>query len=140
MNRREFTRMSAMAALGLAGRRSFGEDFDYPWKLGIITDEVDFDLARVLSSFYPKYQLHWAEIRDVRFNGHNEYVYKSATPGQLKQIRKQLDDAGVKLSVLDTAVYKVALPGTNPKGENAAELNPEESAYKQQLDDLKKAA
>lgn len=140
MNRREFTRLSALAALGLAARSSYGEDFDYPWKLGVITDEVAFDLARVLSSFYPKYQLHWAEIRDVRFNGHNEYVYKSATPDQLKQIKKQLDDAGVKLSVLDTAVYKVALPGTKTSGESAAELNPEESAYRAQLDDLKRAA
>ena len=68
------------------------------WKLGIITDEVDADLARVLASFYPKYQLRWAEIRNVLLDGKSRYVYTSATPAQLREIRKQVDDAGVKIS------------------------------------------
>jgi sugar phosphate isomerase/epimerase len=140
MNRREFNRLGATAVLGLAARASYAESFDYPWKLGIITDEVDADLARVLSSFYPKYQLRWAEIRNVKLDGKSRYVYISATPGQLKDIRKQLEDAGVKMSVLDTAVYKIALPGTTPLGESAQELNPEKGAYGRQLDDLRRTA
>lgn len=141
MNRRDFNRISAAAALcWLPALRASGESFDYPWKLGIITDEVDPDLARVLSSFYPKYQLHWAEIRDVKLNGKSSYVYRAATPEQLKQIKKELDDAAVKLSVLDTAVYKITLPGTQPIGENAADLNPETGEYARQMDDLKRAA
>lgn len=141
MNRRDFNRLSAASVLcWLPVFRASAETFDYPWKLGIITDEVDPDLARVLSSFYPKYQLHWAEIRDLKLDGKRSYVYRTATPGQLKQIKKQLDDAGVKLSVLDTAVYKIALPGTQPVGENAADLNPERGEYARQMDDLKRAA
>jgi sugar phosphate isomerase/epimerase len=140
MNRREFNRLGTLAVLGLATRVSYAESFDYPWKLGIITDEVDADLGRVLSSFYPKYQLRWAEIRNVKLGAKSRYVYISATPEQLKDIRKQLDDAGVKMSVLDTGVYKVALPGTTPLGENARELNPDNGEYNRQLDDLRRAA
>ncbi|MBV9498052.1 MAG: hypothetical protein JO138_01625 [Acidobacteriaceae bacterium] len=39
-------------------------------------------------------------------------------------MKKQLEDAGVKLSVLDTAIYKIALPGTNPVGDAPAYVDP----------------
>lgn len=129
-----------MAALSFLAPLADSEEFDYPWKLGIITDEVSPDLAEVLKSFYPKYGLRWAELRNLSLDGKNKYVYKSATTGQLKQIRKQLDDAGVKLSILDTAFYKIALPGTKPVGQSATELNPENDVYGRQMDELKRAA
>ena len=138
MNRRDFNRLSIVAAFGAGALR--GETFDYPWKLGIITDEADPDLSRVLSTFYPKYQLHWAEIRNVKLDGKSRYVYNSASPQQVKQIKKELDDAGVKLSILDTGIYKITLPGTQPLGENAGDLNPVQGEYEKQLDDLKRAA
>ena len=140
MNRREFNRLGAAAALGLAARMGKAETFDYPWKLGVITDEVDPDLSVVLSQFYPKYGLKWAEIRNVKLEGKSKYVYKSATPAQLKDIRKQIDDAGVKMSVLDTAIYKVPLPGTTPVGEGAGEQNSAEGSFENQMEDLKRAA
>ncbi len=140
MNRRHFNRLSVAAAFSLSSFPALAETFDYPWKLGIITDEVDFDLARVLSSFYPKYGLRWAEIRNLQIDGKKLYAYLDTSPAQLKAIRKQLDDANVKLSVLDTAVYKIALPGTKPLGEDAADLNPAEGHYGRQMDDLKRAA
>ncbi|MBV9611859.1 MAG: sugar phosphate isomerase/epimerase [Acidobacteriaceae bacterium] len=138
MNRREFSALSALGAFAL--RSMSGEDFDYPWKLGIITDEADADLNRVLNSFYPKYHLHWAEIRNVKLNGKSEYVYKSAKKTEVQQIKEQLDNAGVKVSVLDTGVYKIPLPGTNPLGANASDLNPAEGEFGHQLEDLKRAA
>jgi sugar phosphate isomerase/epimerase len=140
MYRRDFNRLSALGALAFAAPWVRAEEFDYPWKLGIITDEVDPDLGRVLGSFYPKYQLHWAEIRNVKLDGESRYVYNSATPEQVKQIKRQLDGAGVKVSVLDTGIYKITLPGTKPLGENASDLNPAEGEYQRQLDDLKRAA
>ncbi len=140
MNRRQFNRLGAVAALSLAAPRSYAESFDYPWKLGIITDEVDADLSRVLSSFYPKYQLHWAEIRNLQLEGKSRYVYTHASQEQLKLVKRQLDDAGVKLSVLDTGVYKIALPGTMALGKNAQDLNPVEGEYGRQMEDLKRAA
>ncbi len=135
--RREILGAAAALAAAFHGRAA---SFDYPWKLGIITDEVSPDLNKVLTEFYPKYGLKWAELRDVKLGGTTRYVYKDATPAQVKQISKQLDDAGIKVSVLDTGVYKIALPGTTPLGANARDLNPAEGEFKAQLEDLKRAA
>ncbi len=141
LTRRELNRLGLIASIvGLPARRVLAESFDYNWKLGIITDEVDPDLSRVLSDFYPKYQLHWAEIRNLKLDGKSRYTYSAATPDQLKQIKRQFDDAGVQVSALDTAVYKIALPGTSPIGASAADLNPAEGEYQRQMEDLKRAA
>ena len=126
--------------MSLRGSLADASTFDYPWKLGIITDEVSPDLGETLRTFYPKYQLGWAEIRNLHLGGKNKYVYKDATAEELKEIRKKLDDAGVKLSVLDTAFYKIPLPGTRPLAQGATELNPGEGEYQRQMDDLKRAA
>jgi sugar phosphate isomerase/epimerase len=137
MNRRDFHKLGVLAALsGIA----HAERFDYPWKLGIITDEADTDLSHVLSGFYPKYQLRWAEIRNVKLDGNSRYVYNSATPDQIREIKRQLDGAGVQVSVLDTAVYKIALPGTAPVAENTNDLHVGLGEYERQLEDLKRAA
>jgi sugar phosphate isomerase/epimerase len=140
VNRRRFNRLSALTALSLCAPFADAETFDYPWKLGVITDEVSPDLGEALKTFYPKYGLRWAEIRDLQLGGKNKYVYKSATKQEIEDIRKQLDDAGVKLSVLDTAFYKIALPGTSPLHQGAAELNPAEGEFARQIDELKRAA
>jgi L-ribulose-5-phosphate 3-epimerase len=139
LNRRDFNRLSA-AALFAPLLDAFPGGFGYPWNLGIITDQVDFDLAHVLSSYYPKYQLRWAEIRYLSLAGKNSYVYADATPQQLKQVKRQLDEAGVKLSVLDTAIYKIALPGTTPVADGPAYTNRAHEDFGRQLDDLRRAA
>jgi len=140
MTRRDFTCAGAFAALTCLAPKADPETFDYPWKLGIITDEVDADLSHVLNSFYPKYQLHWAEIRNLKLNGASVYAYRKATPDQLKQARKQMDDAGVKLSVLDTAVYKILLPGTTAIALDPNDLHRPQGEYDRQMDDLKRAS
>ncbi len=141
LNRRDFHRLAGAAGLG-AWVRSLraAEQFDYPWKLGVITDEVSPDLSKTLTSFVPKYQLGWVEIRDLRIDGKGKYVYKAASADEIRDIRKQMDDAGVKLSMLDTAFYKIPLPGTTPVGEGAGELNPGEGEFARQLDELKRGA
>lgn len=137
MNRRDFARLGALAVAAPWLRAG---EFDYPWKLGIITDEVDPDLGRVLASFYPKYQLRWAEIRNLKLGGKNIYVYNHATADQVSEVKRQLDGAGVKVSVLDTGIYKIALPGTTPLTHDPSDLNPVNGVYANQLDDLKRAA
>src|SRR5438270_4665686 len=130
VSRRDFARISALAGWGAAiAADAHSEQFDYPWKLGVISDEVSLDLGKALSTFFPKYQLQWAEIRNTNLNGKSSYVNKDATPDQVREIRKQLDDAHVKLSVLDTAVYKIAMPGTKPLGKNDADLHPAQGEY-----------
>jgi L-ribulose-5-phosphate 3-epimerase len=140
LNRRQFNRLGAVAALSLCAPVADADTFDYPWKLGVITDEVNADLGETLKTFYPKYQLGWAEIRNLKLDGKNTYVYKAASPEEIKDIRKQLDDAGVKLSILDTAFYKIPLPGTKPIHEGAGELNPAEGEFARQMEELKRAS
>ena len=91
------------------------------WNLGIITDQANLDLGSVLRDFYPKYDLRWAEIRNLILGGKVGYVYTDATPEQLKQVKRQLDEAGVRISVLDTAIFKIALPSTVPIGDTAVQ-------------------
>jgi sugar phosphate isomerase/epimerase len=132
VNRRDFLSRASLAAVAT--------NFDYPWNLGIITDQVDLDLTRVLTRFYRKYQLRWAEIRYVNLDGRKRYVYAEATALQLKQVKRQLSDAGVKLSVLDTAIFKITLPGTVPIGESPAYVDPAQFEFSRQMEDLKRAA
>jgi L-ribulose-5-phosphate 3-epimerase len=140
MNRRNFTRLIVGSICALPELYASSGTSPYPWNLGIITDQVDLDLSHVLSRFYPKYHLRWAEIRDLKLDGRDRYVYTDATPVQLKRVKRQLDDAGVQLSVLDTAIYKITLPGTVPLGEAPAYVNPEQRQFSRQMDDLKRTA
>jgi sugar phosphate isomerase/epimerase len=136
MTRRQFNLLGAAAALALKSQARSAGQFDYPWKLGVITDEASADLPRVLSTFVPKYGLRWVEIRDVKLGGASRYVYRSATPAQLRQIKRQLDDANVRLSILDTAIYKITLPGTHPLGQHAHKPG----GYNRQMEELKRAS
>ena len=139
MTRRDFSRLGVVPFFGNLGFDAV-ESFDYPWNLGIITDQVDMDLAQVLSRFFPQYQLRWAEIRYLKLAGEERYVYADATAGQLKQIKRQLDDAGVRLSVLDTAIYKITLPGSTPAADAPAYVNGAHEKFDRQMDGLKRAA
>jgi sugar phosphate isomerase/epimerase len=140
LNRRSFHLLALSAILSEHSVAQTGSGLYERWKLGVITDQVSFDLRRVLSGFYIKYPLRWAEIRYLRLRGNNRYVYTDASAQELKQVRKELDDAGVRVSVLDTAIYKIALPGTNPVGEKPAYVDPAHESVGQQLEDLKRAA
>jgi sugar phosphate isomerase/epimerase len=140
MTRRSFHKFASTAAVLTKPIQVFADSLEQPWKLGIITDQVDLNLNHALSSFFPKYQLRWAEIRYLRLDGQKRYVYADATPSHLKDVRQQLDDAGVTVSVLDTAIFKITLPGTVPVGENPAYVESDLSGFGRQMDDLKRAA
>lgn len=136
LNRRQFHLLSAATALQAA----FAENFHSNWKLGVTTDQIDLNLSFALNQFLPKYGLHRAEIRYLLLDGKKSYVYTDATPAQLKQVKRQLDDADVKLSVLDTAIYKITLPGTTAVGEMPAYVDAALNAFPRQMEDLKRAA
>ncbi len=139
MTRRDFHRFGATAFCFEKLAHAFASP-NHPWKLGVITDQVDLDLGRALSSFFPNYQLRWAEIRYLNLSDRKSYIYADATEAQLKQISRQLNDAGVKVSVLDTAIYKITLPGTKPVGESPAYVDAGKAEFGRQMDDLKRAA
>jgi sugar phosphate isomerase/epimerase len=138
MLRRTFLGAGAAALTALSGGLKAASADE--WKLGIITDEAGMDDSAALQRFVPAYHLHWVEIREIALDGKPRYIYRDASPAQLREIKKQLDDAGVQLSVLDSAVYKIQLPGTVLGPAAAGEKNPGAGEYGRQLDDLKRAA
>ena len=139
MNRRAFNRLGTAAVIAYPFGGLFATASDGPWKLGIITDQVDFD-GLMLSTFYSKYRLSWGR-RSVTSNLLGRTATSTPTLlAELKQMKKQLDDAGVKVSVLDTAIYKIALPGTNPVGDVPAYMYQMHDEFVRQIDDLKLVA
>lgn len=78
-------------------------------EIAITTDEVDDDLGAALA-FLARHGLKWAEIRNL------EGKYNtSQPPAVVREARKQLDGAGVKLAILDTGFFKVPLPESPAK-------------------------
>ncbi len=81
---------------------------------GIISDEADFDLARVLRNFAPGFGLDEIELRELNLEGRRVYLARDCSLKQAREIGRLLTDAGVRLTALDTPVFKVALPGARP--------------------------
>jgi hypothetical protein len=78
------------------------------FKAGAISDGFSQDFeeaARIIKSF----GLRWVEIRRV-FGIYNT----EATSAQIRQINGIVKRNGLRVSVIDSAVYKCVLPGTIP--------------------------
>jgi sugar phosphate isomerase/epimerase len=99
------------------------------FKLGVISDEFSQDLEEALKTM-KGFGLEWVEVRSVWG------VYNTeATAEQLRRIKDLLAKYQFKVSVVDTALYKCNLPGTqNIVGEKDA------YPYAQQMDLLKRAS
>jgi sugar phosphate isomerase/epimerase len=108
MQRRQFLGSSAAAmVLGAAPARAAAVDLK--GRLGITGDEIAPDLEsaiRVLSEL----GLRWIELRNVW----GKYVTELSL-ADCKRARGLLDRAGIRVSVLDSALYKCDLPGV-PSG------------------------
>lgn len=114
MNRRTFLRFSAIgsATAKLAGEANvFGGPATSPlsrFKLGSISDEWSQDLEEALKGM-KSFGLQWVEIRTLW-----ETYNTEANPAQVQLIMNLLARFEFRLSILDTALYKCALPGTKP--------------------------
>ena len=98
------------------------------FKLGAISDGFSQDFDEALK-IMKNYGLSWVEIRHV-FGVYNT----EANPAQIQRIKDSLDKYGFRVSVIDSALYKCALPGTTPvKGQR------DDYAYAKQMDLLKRA-
>jgi L-ribulose-5-phosphate 3-epimerase len=75
-------------------------------RLGITSDEISPDLEKALK-FLREFGLGWVEIRNLW----GKYVTEQPL-AEIKRARTLMDAQGVKLSVLDTALFKCNLPGT----------------------------
>ncbi len=134
MRRRDFFKKLGV----LSGSAWLGEEFSTlarpassplsRFKLGSISDEWSQDFEEALKNM-KSYGLRWVEIRTLWGIYNTE-----TTPEQLRRIKNLLGKYEFKVSVLDTALYKCALPGTRPVG-NDKDAYP----YSGQMDLLKRA-
>jgi L-ribulose-5-phosphate 3-epimerase len=97
------------------------------FKLGSITDEWTQDFEAALKAMRG-YGLHWVEVRTLwgKYN-------TDCSPAERRKMKALVDRYGFKVSVLDTGVFKCALPGTKPVGREK-DIYP----YAAQTDQLKR--
>jgi len=100
------------------------------FKLGAISDGFSDDFEEALK-LMKGYGLECVEIRHIWGRVYNT----EASREEIRRIRELLDRYGFRVSVVSTALYKCALPGTAPVG-NAKDAYP----YSEQVDLLKRAA
>jgi len=124
MNRRIF-----LAAIGswTTALRAASPTLDR-FKLGAISDGFSEDFEEALR-IMKGYGLGWVEIRHV-FGIYNT----EASPAQIRQLKDSLDKYQFRVSVIDSALYKCALPGTKP-AKNEKDAYP----YRDQMELLKRA-
>jgi L-ribulose-5-phosphate 3-epimerase len=112
MNRRDLLKRLPAGATGclLLSRLANSSETVPGFKLGFTTDEVTQDLEAALR-FAREFKLKWVEIRKLW----DRYVTETS-PDDLKKAKRLCDGYGIRVSVLDTALFKCALPGTKPLG------------------------
>ena len=99
------------------------------FKLGAISDGFSKDFEEALKVM-KNCGLSWVEIRQV-FG-----VYNTETsPAQIQRLKDSLDRYGFRVSVIDSALYKCALPGTKPLGSEK-----DAYPYPEQMELLKRAS
>src|SRR5258708_39407269 len=101
MRRRDFL----AASLGLLASRLSAAELK-KFKLGVISDEVSQDLEHSLL-WAKEFGLSWVELRNVW----GKYITEFK-PDEVKRAQDLLAKHAIKVSVLDTAYYKITLPGT----------------------------
>lgn len=99
------------------------------FKLGAISDGFAQDFEEALK-IMKGYGLRWVEIRNVWGIYNTE-----ASSVQIARLKELLVKYEFKVSVVDTALFKCALPGTRP-AEDAKDVYP----YAEQMDLLKRAS
>jgi sugar phosphate isomerase/epimerase len=79
-------------------------------RIAFISDEAATSLDESIA-FAKKYGLRWMELRDVPGGGGH---YMRQPEEKLKETAKQLHDNGIRVSFLNTPMFKITLPGTEP--------------------------
>lgn len=134
MNRRKFIKHAGI----LAGSACLAENagilrgtppapLDH-FKLGVISDGLSPDFETALK-IMKGYGISWVEIRSVWGKYNTE-----ASPEQVRRIKDLLDQYEFRCSMVDTALFKCRLPGTQAPGADK-DIYP----YSQQMDLLKRA-
>ena len=134
MERREFLKQLGLlygaASLGttLAAAAPVAASPLSRFKLGAISDGFSQNFDEALK-IMKGYGLSWVEIRHVYG------IYSTeASPAQVQRLKDSLDKYGFRVSVIDSALYKCALPGTT-----LLKSNKDDYPYAKQMDLLQRA-
>lgn len=101
-SRREFVGGGLALSAGLAS--ALANDTSSRIRLAVTTDEIDDDLGIALD-FLARHGLDYCEIR------HLWGKYNTSLPiEKIRHARTLLNDAGIRLAILDTGFFKVPLP------------------------------
>ncbi len=104
MLRREF--LAALAAAPVVSARSRIDRT----RISFISDEAAANPADSIA-FAKQYGLRWIELRDVPGGGGH---YMRQSDEKLKEAAKRFADNGIKVSFLNSPMFKITLPGTEP--------------------------
>ena len=98
------SRRSFLGAAGFSLAARLGSADATKIRLAVTTDEIDDDLAVALA-FLRRHGLRYCEIRELweRYN-------TSLPLERIREARMMLEDAGIRLAILDTSFFKVPLP------------------------------
>ena len=120
--------MLALSAGSFGGSRTPAASPLLRFKLGVISDEFSQDFEEALKTM-KQFGLEWVEIRTVW----GAYNTEASSP-QIRRIKDLLSKYEFRVSVVDTALYKCNLPGT----ENVVKEK-DAYPYAQQMDLLNRA-
>lgn len=128
MNRRQFFATSLVPAAlpALAKSNRIGLD-----RISVLTDEVGRTPADAIA-FARQYGLKWVELRGVP-GGRGSYY--TIDPSQLRATKKEFDEAGLRVSFLNTGMLKFDLPGAPPA--RRREETPEQKARRDEANKLR---
>lgn len=119
------------------GARKIGWD-----RLSILTDETAKSPAEAIA-FARQYSIRWVELRGVPGGG-GTYAY--LPEDRVRETAKELKEAGLKVSFLNTPMLKFQMPGTEyfrPRNESeeakAKRAARDLAAYERRMEDLQKA-
>lgn len=128
MNRRQFlaTSLAPAALPALANNNKIGLD-----RISVLTDEVAKSPADAIA-FARQYGLKWVELRGVP-GGRGSYY--ALDTDQLRTAKKEFDDAGLRVSFLNTGMLKFDLPGSTPA--RRREETPEQKAKRDEANKVR---
>jgi sugar phosphate isomerase/epimerase len=125
MKRRDFLAAGA-ATLALSALPGWAADLKR-FKLGVITDEVTNDVEKAFQ-WVKGFGLEWVELRNI-WGG--KYITE-ATPDDVKRVKDLLEQYHLRVSVLDSAYFKVTLPGTQRVSGKRDDLQQDTSTFQKQ--------
>ncbi len=108
IKRREFLAGGTTAFLMMSAMRALAADVKQ-FKLGVISDEITQDFEKALA-WIKGYGLEWVELRTIW----GKYI-PEFPPDDEKRVQDLLAKYNLRVSVLDSAYFKITLPGTTSK-------------------------